>query len=116
MLSENIEVESKLKTNILTNKYIEFIIDFLRLIENPYFDDEKFLNILRSDIIDIENIDVIKISRDLYKKNYSRKDFKLKLWDFIKDIESKNEENINFKNINKIIDLKDFILELNSVL
>jgi hypothetical protein len=66
------EVESKLKTNILKNKFVSFILDFLRLIENPDFSDEKLLDILRTDIIDIENIDVISLSKELYKKNYSK--------------------------------------------
>jgi hypothetical protein len=42
------------------------------LIENPNFNDEKLLDILRTPIIDIENIDVISLSKELYKKNYSR--------------------------------------------
>jgi DNA helicase-2/ATP-dependent DNA helicase PcrA len=69
---QNMEVESKLKTNILKNKFVSFILDFLGLIENPDFSDEKLLDILRTDIIDIENIDVISLSKELYKKNYSK--------------------------------------------
>jgi DNA helicase-2/ATP-dependent DNA helicase PcrA len=72
MQLQNMEVESKLKTNILKNKFVSFILDFLGLIENPDFSDEKLLDILRTDIIDIENIDVISLSKELYKKNYSR--------------------------------------------
>jgi DNA helicase-2/ATP-dependent DNA helicase PcrA len=72
MQLQNIEVESKLKTNILKNKFVGFILDFLRVIENPDFSDEKLLDILRTDIVDIENIDVISLSKELYKKNYSR--------------------------------------------
>ncbi len=128
-----IEVESKLKTNILTNKYVEFILDFLKLIENPNFNDEKLLNILRTDIIDIENIDIITISRELYKKNYSRYWFKLGLWDIIKDIDNlyipRNEEKINksqsifeleleekYKDYNKIVAFRELILDLHSEL
>jgi DNA helicase-2/ATP-dependent DNA helicase PcrA len=73
MQLQNIEVESKLKTNILKNKFVKFILDFLRLVENPEFSNEKLLDILRTDIIDVENIDVISMSKELYKKNYSKK-------------------------------------------
>ncbi len=82
-----VEVESKLKTNILKNKFVNFILDFLRLIENPSFDDEKLIDILRTDIVDVENIDVITLSKELYKKNYFRNGFLLSLWELIKDID-----------------------------
>jgi len=60
-----------LKTNILTNKFVDFVLNFLKLVENPHFSDEKFLNILRSNLVDVENMDVITLARELYKKNYS---------------------------------------------
>ena len=124
MQIEWIEVESKLKTNILVNNFVNFILDFLKLVENPYHDDEKLLNILRSEIIDINNIDVIQLSRELYKKNYTKNWFKLKLWDLIKNISlennlesfSENQNNISYKNIEKIVDFKNLILELNEEL
>jgi hypothetical protein len=47
-------------------------LDFLKLVENPDFDDEKLLNILRSDLCEIDNIDVITLARELYRKNYSK--------------------------------------------
>jgi len=71
MQLQEIEVESKLKTNILKNKFVEFILNFLRLIENPNCPDEILLNILRTEIIDVENIDIITLTKILYKKNYS---------------------------------------------
>lgn len=118
-----LEVESKLKTNILTNKYVEFILNFLNFVENPSFNDDITLNLLRSELIDIENIDVITLARELYKKNYCLAWFKLKLWDLIKNIdtdysEEKNNEvfiekqNIKYKNYQKIIKFRDLILEL----
>ncbi len=124
MQIEWIEVESKLKTNILVNNFVNFILDFLKIVENPYYDDEKLLNILRSEIIDINNIDVIQLSRELYKKNYTKNWFKLKLWDLIKNISlennlenfSENQVSINYKNIEKIINFKILILELNEEL
>jgi len=125
MQSQWIDVESKLKTNILSNKFVIFILDFLRLIENPMYNDEKLLNILRTDIIDIENIDVITIARELYTKNYSKSWHKLKLWDIIKDID-KNikwsdwvfelELEEKYKDFKKIVEFRELVLELNSQL
>jgi len=117
-------VNSKNNTNILNNPYCNFLLDFLKIIENPYINDESFLTLLRNDLIQVENIDAIYISRNLYQKNYSRQRFKLWIWDIIKDISSPHpsplpmgEGTINmFKNIEKIITFRDFILSLNSSL
>ncbi len=84
MQLEWIEVESKLKTNILKNKFVNFILNFLSIIENPNSSDEKLLDILRTEIIDVENIDVITLARELYKKNYSKSWFKYSLWELVK--------------------------------
>ncbi len=142
MQLQGVEVESKLKTNILKNKFVNFILDFLRLIENPSFADEKLLDILRTDIIDVENIDVITLAKELYKKNYSRNWFLLSLWELIKDIdkafnnsllnslslqekEAEKEEKQalfeltqeeKYKDYQKIINFRNLILELNSEL
>ncbi len=133
MQLQEVEVESKLKTNILKNKFVSFILDFLRLIENPEFSDEKLLDILRTDIVDIENIDVISMSKELYKKNYSRSWFMLSLWELIKNIDIDYSENKNassdekqalfevnleekYRSFTKIIEFRELILELNSEL
>lgn len=131
MHSQGIDVESKLKTNILTNKYVSFILDFLKLVENPGFSDEKLLNILRTDIVDLENIDVITIARELYRKNYSRYGFKLWLWDVIKDLDKQYipenwtekskwdfelEMLEKYKDYKKIIEFRQLVLNLNSEL
>ena len=112
MQSEWIEVESKLKTNILKNKFNEFILDFLYLIENPNFNDEKLLNILRTEIIDVENIDVITLARELYRKNYSKNGFKYTLWELIEKLDDESE----YKNFENIMEFKNLILELNQEL
>lgn len=113
MQLENIEVESKLKTNILNNKFVEFLINFLNIIKNPYYNDEIFINILRTDLVDIDNIDVINLTKELYNKNYSRNWFKLWIWDIIKKV---NLDDENYLNSNKIVDFKNLILNLNSEL
>lgn len=109
---KGLQVTSKNNTNILNNHYVKFLLDFLALIDNPYFNDEKFLNILRSDLIDIENIDVIYMARNLYQKNYSRNKFKLGIWDIIKEAETDDYIKQNIKNIEKIIAFRDFMLSL----
>lgn len=111
-----LKVTSKNSTNILKNHYCNFLIDFLKLIENPHFDDTIFLNLLRSDLIDIANIDALFLARSLYQKNYSRNKFKLWLWDIIKDIEKDEYISNSLKDIQKIIDFRDLILSLNSSL
>ncbi len=135
---QEVEVESKLKTNILKNKFVGFILDFLRLIENPDFSDEKLLDILRTDIVDIENIDVISMSKELYKKNYSRSWFMLSLWELIKNIDKgphsfspkgreveqddwkqalyEIELEEKYRSFAKIVEFRELILELNSEL
>ena len=133
MQNEWIEVESKLKTNILNNKFVEFCLNFLEIIENPNFSDEILLNILRTELIEVENIDVITLTRELYRKNYSISWFKLTLWELIKNLDrdfSKKEwiwedekqalfeieQENKYKSYNKIIEFRELILELNSEL
>ena len=109
------------------------------MIENPEFSDEKLLDILRTDIVDIENIDVISMSKELYKKNYSRSWFMLSLWELIKniDVDFKNNSLLNshslqeqeaakalfevnleekYRSFSKIIEFRELILEFNSEL
>lgn len=77
------EVESKQKSNILTSPYIHFILDFFTILENPYADDEKLINLLLTRLIDVENLDIIHISHALYSKNYSRRNDKISFFDMI---------------------------------
>jgi hypothetical protein len=105
----------------------------LRLVENPNFNDEKLLNILRSDLVNVNNLDVITLSRELYKKNYSKSGFKLSLWELIKNIDidysvvenaSEDEKKALFETdleekyryFKDIIEFRKLILEFNSEL
>lgn len=103
-----LQVTSKNNTNILNNHFVKFLLDFFTLVENPYSNDEKLLNILRSDLIDVENIDVIYIARNLYQRNYSRNKFKLWIWDILKDAENDEYLRQNVKDLEKIIVFRDF--------
>lgn len=109
-------VQSKNNTNILNNHYCKFLLDFLAFVDNPYVNDEALLNILRSDIIDVENIDVLYLARSLYQKNYSRNKFKLWIWDIITSIETDEYLRENIKNIEKINNFKEFVLSLHTTI
>jgi ATP-dependent exoDNAse (exonuclease V) beta subunit len=120
LLQNKIEAESKLKSNILDSKYIKFILNFLEVIDNPYVNEEKFLYILESDILGLDKLDIIKINRNLYIKNYSRK-HKLNLFDHFSDLENltegreisdKESIKLEFNNIEKLIEFRDLFLEL----
>lgn len=111
--SQGIEVESKQKTNILNSDIIHLALDYLLLIANPYADDRKFIDLLLSSFIDIENIDVITLTRYLNTKNYVRKD-KIALFDIIKnesllqEIELGSREKIRVFN-QKLLEFKSYL-------
>jgi hypothetical protein len=120
-------VESKLKTNILTNIYVKFLLDCISVIENPHNNDEKLINIMRSEIVDVMNLDVITLNREVYKKNYSREGFQLTFWDVLKDIDTDKAEQYHlddvtysfetrqeskFRDYKKLLTFRDLIVEL----
>lgn len=113
LLQNWIDVESKQKTNILKSNYVKFILDFLKIINEPYSNEEKFINIFRNSINWINNVDIFKILKELYKENYSRK-HKIKFIDFLNEIENKKDdfkEKNNISDLDKIIKLKNRIIE-----
>ncbi len=74
LLSQNgIESESKLQSNILQSHYVSFILDFLMIVQNPHANDTNFIHILRSSILKLSQIDILRINRYLYIENYRRK-------------------------------------------
>lgn len=84
LLQKNkIDVESKLKTNILNSPYVNYILNYLEIINNPYANEKKLLDIMRAEITGLKSIDILNINRYLYQKNYALK-FKLKLADVFK--------------------------------
>ena len=110
-----VSIESKLKTNILSNQYVRYIIHIAKIVHDPYCSDEILLNILRSDIIDVDNLDVIHLARNLYIKNYSKSWFALQLWDSIRDIDIDiltSEDTL--RNKEKLITFRDMITSLQS--
>lgn len=115
MQSQWLEVSSKLKTNILSNPYVSFLLNLMTLIDNPYHNDAMFLDILRSNIVDIENRDIITLSRNLYKSNYSRNGFQLQIWDILKNLDPDSLTTENpYRDIEKLVWFRDTLCELQS--
>ncbi|MDD2487211.1 MAG: ATP-dependent DNA helicase [Candidatus Gracilibacteria bacterium] len=80
-----INVESKVKSNILKSRHINLILDLVYICFDP-FDDEKLINVLRSQFSEVENIDVLVLLKKLNNFNYTKKD-KIKLFDLISNPE-----------------------------
>lgn len=113
LLQNWIEVESKQKTDILKSNYVKFILDLLDIIENPNENETKFINIFRNSIIWLNNVDIFKINRELYKQNYSRK-YKKKFIDYLNEIEIKKDEIkelLNLEKLDEILNFKNKIIE-----
>ena len=109
LLEQNwIETESKLKTNILNSQYVNFILNYLEIISNPFADEENLVNIMRSSISDLNQVDVLKINRALYIANYSKK-FSLSIMDFLSDTD--NLKDLSLSDPKKIVDFRDNILD-----
>ncbi|MDR1944930.1 MAG: hypothetical protein LBQ59_02315 [Candidatus Peribacteria bacterium] len=79
-----IEIESKLKTNILNSPYVNYILNYLEIINNPYSNEEKLLNVMRAELTGLNSIDILNINRYLYQKNYSLK-FKVRVVDVLQN-------------------------------
>ena len=112
LLQNWIEIESKHKTNILNSNYVKFILNLLKIIDCPFCEEEKIINIFRNSINQINNVDIFKINRELYKINYSKK-HKIKFIEYLNEIETKKEsfsEEHNLIDLEKILDLKNKII------
>lgn len=105
-----IPVESKMKSNILDSDYVKKIIDYLHIIENPYIWDEKIIWILMSKLEKVNSIDVLKINKYLFDKNYVRTK-KLRYFDVLsyKNIFDEIEE---IEDKDSLINFRDNILDL----
>ncbi len=109
LLEQNwIETESKLKTNILNSKYVDFILNYLEIIDNPFADENKLIDILRSNITDINQTDVLKVNKALYISNYTKK-FRVSIMDFLS--EESNLDELNLSEKNELIEFRDNLLD-----
>lgn len=105
----SLEVESKLKTNILNSDYVNYILNYLELINNPFSSEEKLINLMKNNITWLEIIDILKINRELYIENYRRKFNKT----FIEFLDEKEKlEELELKNLNWLIKFKEKLIEL----
>lgn len=104
-----IEVTSKLNTDILSNNFVNLIIKILRVIKDPYEHESDFIDILRTKIIWLNQIDVFKISRKLFILNYSKK-IKIRFFDYF--LEFENSEDLELKDKEKILEFRQKFLDL----
>jgi superfamily I DNA/RNA helicase len=107
--SQNISIESKLKTNILNSNYVNFILNMLGLFGDPYFDDKKFLDVVLTDLVDVNNLDIFKINKALYSENYTKK-FKVSLFDYLTDTDKLNT--LELDDLEKILQFKELFCNL----
>jgi len=105
-----IDIESKQRTNILESNYIVFLLKYLRVINNPYEKENDLIDIVRSNILWLDQIDIFKINRYLYIKNYTRK-VNMTFIDILFNIGDIDDLPI-LNNIKKLIDFRDKIFEL----
>ena len=87
---------------------MNFILNYLEIISNPFADEENLVNIMRSSISDLNQVDVLKINRALYIANYSKK-FSLSIMDFLSDTD--NLKDLSLSDPKKIVDFRDNILD-----
>lgn len=113
---QGVWVFSKNNSNILQNHFVWFLLDFFKIIDDIYSDDTALLDIMRSDFSDIENIDVIAITRALYQKNFSRQRFPLWVWDILRDIEQETLLLPTVKNLEKILMWREKMIDLQKIL
>lgn len=92
----NIATTSKIDSNILDSDYIWALITFFQILENPYNHETAFLNLLRSSLIDVDNMDILKINNYLYRANYVRRGNKLKIFDVLRDVPSCEELELEY--------------------
>ncbi len=102
LLQNKIEAESKLKTNILNSSYVKLLLDYLEIISNPYSDEEKIINIMRTKLSWLETTDILKINRKLYNTNYTKK-FKVKMLDFLME---ENFDDLNLRDPEWLINFR----------
>ncbi|MDD2516150.1 MAG: ATP-dependent DNA helicase [Candidatus Gracilibacteria bacterium] len=94
-----IRVESKIDTNILNSPFVEFLVDLINVVKDPFIHGEKTINVSRHPIFELEHLDVLKILRGLYNNNYT-KTRKQRYFealinsDFLESLELKNKEKI----------------------
>ncbi|MDD5769435.1 MAG: ATP-dependent DNA helicase [Candidatus Gracilibacteria bacterium] len=104
-----IEVVSKLNSDILKNDYVNFILKYLEVLSDNFSYSDNLIDITRSSIIGLNQVDIFKINKDLFNYNYTKK-FKLSFLDYLLDIEKKE---IELEDKNSLIEFKNNFLDFN---
>ncbi len=88
--ANSISAKSKLNSNVLDSKFVWILISLLEIIRDPFSDESKVADILRSSMIDISRVEVLKLLRKLSNMNFRLKE-KKKIFDILlDDIEMEN--------------------------
>ncbi len=109
LYQNHIEVESKLKTDILKSHYIDFTLKYLKLINNPFLNETDLIDIMRTKVSGLNQIDVLKLNRYLYRQNYTKK-FKLGIFDILSEPEKLEE--LELSNLDSLLEFRDMILSM----
>lgn len=93
----DIGVISKQNTDILKNEFVIFILKFFYCLLDINNNEHNFIDVCRNDILWLNQVDIFKINKYLFSKNYIRKQ-KISFFDLICDLEKIDDLELNDKN------------------
>lgn len=82
--NNSFEANSRLSSNILANNFIILLLDFLKILENPYDNEVKLADLIRNNLFLLDKVAVLRILRKLSILNFKEKQ-KIKIIDFLSD-------------------------------
>lgn len=89
-------VISKQNTDILKNEFVVFILKFFYCLLDINNNEHNFIDVCRNDILWLNQVDIFKINKYLFSKNYVRKQ-KISFFDLICDLEKIDDLELNDK-------------------
>lgn len=89
-------VISKQNTDILKNEFVIFILKFFYCLLDINNNEHNFIDVCRNDILWLNQVDIFKINKYLFLKNYVRKQ-KISFFDLICDLEKIDDLELNDK-------------------
>jgi len=89
-------VISKQNTDILKNEFVIFILKFFNCLLDINNNEHNFIDVCRNDILWLNQVDIFKINKYLFSKNYVRKQ-KISFFDLICDLEKIDDLELNDK-------------------
>jgi ATP-dependent exoDNAse (exonuclease V) beta subunit len=130
--NNNIPVESKLRADILSSRFVKLFLNLIKTIQDPHKNDAAIISLLRSSLFEIDKVDVLRLTRALYKKNYTTK-WKLTIFDYLSEdafsspktkeitesdqlslLENLTKTDQEFTNRESFISFRDLILDFQS--